>query len=470
MKTAKPSGTEDGLRRVARDPGLLLYNLATVFAAPVLLLMKVRLWATQGKKIYETRRWQASVTTPELNQELQGKPGVHVVFVGVSFGEWRLMDRIARGLEERIPDLKVTICLRDTITEGRVLEMQPDQNVAAWPYDFLIPTLRCLKALQPDVVVFTERFRFTNLSVGAARFGAKVAILNGRSRPRKGLYYKLAKPYYDWMFSAFAGFYMQNDRFTEAVRPFVHPGARVLTTGDLKFDLQRKEIPPEQERAIDEWLAAPGVPILAAGSTSDPEEELVVYEAYRMVRAKHDCRLLLAPRRIQRLPEVRKMLADADFTVCARSEGAARDADVYLLDTLGELAYAYKSSVAAYVGGSLHGMGHNVIEPVEWGIPVSYGPKRGHFEALQRLCEDASVGTRISNAQELAEHWMLVLEDSEFREGVRTRGRDLLDRQGQTFGRTVDALDDLIRQEPTTAAGRREAGIWQGAGTFPSDS
>jgi 3-deoxy-D-manno-octulosonic-acid transferase len=90
------------------------------------------------------------------------------------------------------------------------------------------------------------------------------------------------------------------------------------------------------------------------------------------------------------------------WTVSRRSEYSIREhasasdiqapVDVFCLDTVGELAVAYRYAQAAYVGGTLNSAGHNMAEPLYWGIPVSYGPARGFFETVKRACEAAGVG------------------------------------------------------------------------------
>ena len=121
-------------------------------------------------------------------------------------------------------------------------------------------------------------------------------------------------------------------------------------------------------------------------------------------------------------------------------------ADVYILDSFGELSYAYKFASAAYVGGALFGMGHNVIEPLEWGIPVSYGSNRGHFGTIQESCERAGVGTRIAKSSQLAVHWLGVLNSPECRAEIAEQCRTMLERHRGALGVTLDEVHELIEE------------------------
>ena len=89
-------------------------------------------------------------------------------------------------------------------------------------------------------------------------------------------------------------------------------------------------------------------------------------------------------------------------------------------------------------------MGHNVVEPLEWGVPVSYGPRRGHFEELQRACERAGVGFRISSSRELADHWIDMLMKPSLRKELEEKAMGMLEAQRGAVQRTVGTLIDLI--------------------------
>jgi 3-deoxy-D-manno-octulosonic-acid transferase len=117
---------------------------------------------------------------------------------------------------------------------------------------------------------------------------------------------------------------------------------------------------------------------------------------------------------------------------------------VYLLDTLGELAFSYSFALGAFVGGTIKGTGHNVMEPVMLGLPVCYGPMRGHFEDLQLLCEQFAVGFRCFTSDEMSAHWIRVLTDEAFRDEIRARSEQFLQQEGGATDKTVDALVELI--------------------------
>ena len=168
-------------------------------------------------------------------------------------------------------------------------------------------------------------------------------------------------------------------------------------------------------------------------------------EAIQTERKSVDDLLMVAPRLPESTDELAELVRSFGFSVSRRSKMDG-PADVYILDSFGELSYAYKFASAAYVGGALFGMGHNVIEPLEWGIPVSYGSNRGHFGTIQESCERAGVGTRIAKSSQLAVHWLGVLNSPECRAEIAEQCRTMLERHRGALGVTLDEVHELIEE------------------------
>lgn len=440
------------MRRVWTDPRLLAWMLLSTLLTPALFALKARKYfGRKQRSEFDPDRWNLPPTTPELTEKALQSGKIHVVFVGASFGEVMMVDRVAAELEQATDDIAVTYCVRDPNTRRAFAQSHPTRPLAIWPFDYMVPAAKWVDQQRPDVVVFTERFRFTVFSCVAARYGAKVAVMNGRCRFRDSIFYRLSAPLYRWQFAAFDGLIMQREDFFNAAHKFAKPGCIIRNTGDLKADPKRRELSPEKSEAVTRWLNDGRTePLLIAGSTSSIEEETMILEAFRKVREKLPCRLLMAVRRMDRIDEVVALTHAQGFTTSRRSKQEPA-ADVYILDTLGELAFAYQFGVAVYVGGSYgKGDGHNVLEPLEWGAPVAYGMNRGHFMTLQMMCENAGVGTRIPDASALAEFFLHFMTDHAHRAQVSEAGIRLLEQSRGAVARTVEGLLPLVE------AARRE--------------
>ena len=414
--------------------------------APFSLFHRVRRALFRSKvEEFVFDRWSRHVQTPELTAALHARQGAHIVLVGASFGEVLIVDKITKAMKGTMPEAKVTWAIRDRQTVEHVKKMHPGQSVVYWPFDWIVPVAKWLKAVRPDVIVMLERYRFPTFVRASKVFGADVVLVNGRCRHRK-FFFSTGRWYYQWLFSSFRAVFFQTETYLNSARPFLSTKTKAQATGDIKFDLSHIPIDAEKAVALERWISSVGdVPVLAVGSTDSAEEEKFVLEAFKSVRKTVDARLMIAPRRPARADELAEVVRSFGLTSSRRScMGPA--ADVYILDSFGELSYAYKFAKAAYVGGALFGMGHNVIEPLEWGLPVSYGPNRGHFGTIQEACERAGVGTRIAKSSQLAVHWLGVLNSPQCQAEIADQSRTMLAHHRGALGVTLNEVHNLIEE------------------------
>lgn len=431
-------GRESPTLRVWTDPRLLAYGALTLLLSPVLLIFKLR------RRYLQHYPWELAVRRWTVREISPDVPRADLVFVGAGPGELVMIDRIADSLRERQPELRVGVCLRNLHALDKLRVERPSTRLSVWPFDALPPVAKWLEQERPRLLVFVDRFRFPLFACGAARAGATLVLVNGRSRRRKGLGYRLGAAFYRWQFGGFRLMSMQSDANAEAARDFAPAGCRVISPGSLKADLVPRDMDEEQRNALRSWLLPDGLPMVAAGSTTGPLDDTLVIEAYLIVRRETPCRLLIAPRDPKREPELLARLQEHGLSVSRRSAGDG-PADVLLLNTFGELATAYGFARAAYVGGFLgKGGGHNVLEPAVHGVPVAYGPNRGHFEAEQRLLESKGAGTKVDSAAKLAAFWKRFLVDEAERERVGDLGKAVLAESRGAVDRTAEAILELL--------------------------
>jgi 3-deoxy-D-manno-octulosonic-acid transferase len=140
------------------------------------------------------------------------------------------------------------------------------------------------------------------------------------------------------------------------------------------------------------------------------------------------------------------MALERGWKVARRSQldVPASEADVLLLDTLGELTHAYGAARAAFVGGTITGTGHNVLEPIAHGIPVFFGPKRGTFGAEQEMCEAAGVGFRVQTPDELTRGWEQAITDEEWRSEIKRKAQELNKQGASVWDATVKGILELV--------------------------
>jgi 3-deoxy-D-manno-octulosonic-acid transferase len=385
-----------------------------------------------------------------------GAHAIRVAFVALGWGQMRLMKQLSSALCEARPHAHVTWTFFKSATVRSLPETMPQQPATFLPFDFLIPVLNWLRHIDPDVVVFVERVGHPNLVRSAVDWGATVILANGFRQPHATRRRRLLAPLRRWTLAGFDSLCFQNNEYLDQIRHVLPPDAKTRITGNVKFDC-RPLHDLEKEKSLARWFSIDestrhmSTPLLAAGSTG-PVDEVFVLEALEMVRKETPCALLLAPRRMGRVEEVLVSVQSRNLKVSRRSsppEESWFDADVYLLDTMGELALAYQFAQAAFIGGTLEGGGHDVIEPLVWGVPVFYGPGKGkkakaNLGSGKRECEAAGVGFVVHTPAELASQWLKMLRDEGLRRTIKTNAALLLEEQGGTLERNVAAIVELV--------------------------
>jgi 3-deoxy-D-manno-octulosonic-acid transferase len=122
------------------------------------------------------------------------------------------------------------------------------------------------------------------------------------------------------------------------------------------------------------------------------------------------------------------------------------DAQVLLVDSVGELAALYAASDAAFVGGSLVPVGgHNLLEPAVLGVPVITGPYTANSKDIARRLIDGGGAVEVADSQALADAVRRLLQDPEARARAVRSARDFVDAHRGTVERLADLIDPLIR-------------------------
>jgi len=186
-------------------------------------------------------------------------------------------------------------------------------------------------------------------------------------------------------------------------------GARhVVITGNMKFDLS-----PDVEAVARgaAWrasiLAAPTKTtrrhVLLAASTREGEEAMLL-EAFCHVfdaTARRDILLVIVPRHPQRFNDVLQMIKAAGLSVIQRSTASLPDDDiqVWLGDSMGEMAAYYALCDVAIIGGSFEALGgQNFIEAAALGKPAIVGPHVFNFSDAVRLAKNAGALMQVADA------------------------------------------------------------------------
>jgi 3-deoxy-D-manno-octulosonic-acid transferase len=327
--------------------------------------------------------------------DLDGGIWVHAVSVGEVGVAATLLTALGSRAEGRRLGLSVTTAAGRELGERVV---PPGVPVFAFPFDLSGPVERALSRVRPGLVLLTETELWPLFLERASARGIPVALVNGRISERSFPRYLFLRRWFARALECVSLFLMQSEEDARRVEELGAPPSRISAIGNVKYDLP---VAPPFADAARLGVVARGRPVFVAASTAEGEEDAVL-AAWQSLSPRP--LLAIAPRRPERFDEVAILVEKRGLRLVRRSMGGGgREADVYLLDSIGELASLYSHARLAFVGGSLVPRGgHNPIEAWAAGVPVVVGPHTDNFREITARGESLGILRRVSDAADLA--------------------------------------------------------------------
>jgi 3-deoxy-D-manno-octulosonic-acid transferase len=334
-----------------------------------------------------------------------------------------------------------TIIQSATTVAGRALSERKIPFAAAWiyaPVDFPVPVRKALSFFKPDVLVCVETEIWPNWLRQARQMGIRTALVNGRISTRSLKRYMKITALTRAALNGVGVFSMISDQDAERIAQLGAREDRIIVNGNAKYDAMIRNHPAADLDTIRRTYSLSGEEIIIVAGSTRQKEEAAVFEAYRKIRVRFpEALLFLAPRHIERGPEIAAMAKNQGFDFQMRSgfDGieVKRTSSVVIMDTIGELSAVYGVGTIAFCGGSLVPLGgQNILEAAVWGIPVFYGPHMEDFQEARTLLEN-QVGEAflVKNASELAVKALQCLEDARLRESLGLKAKQaVLGNQG----------------------------------------
>jgi 3-deoxy-D-manno-octulosonic-acid transferase len=381
-----------------------LYSLL-MWAAQPLLRRKLRRrgQAEAGYLEAVDERFGVYTHPAELRSELVW---VHAV----SLGETRTAGILLAALRERWPGLRVLLTHGTATGRAEGVGLLREGDVQVWqPWDSQAAVARFFAHFQPRLGLLLETEVWPNSVACAQARGVPLALVNARlsakSLQRAARMAPLSRPAY----AGLAAVYAQSDSDAQRFREL---GATVQGVfGNLKFDATPDEAQQAQGRA---WRLALGRPVLMLASSREGEEDVFFKQIAALAHSRHaqaaintvaneEPQMLIVPRHPQRFDEVQALAEKHGLSVARRSawNGAPQAADVWLGDSIGEMALYYAMSDVALLGGSFEPLGgQNLIEAAACGCPVIMGPHTFNFAEVSELAEAAGAARRVAGMDE----------------------------------------------------------------------
>lgn len=439
---------------IGLSPVLMLWLYRALFL-PALLVMAPRyLWRMRRRGGYREKfshRFGDHEGLPPKRPELR-RLWVQAVSVGEVLAIAPLLEKLVRGGG-------VEIYLTTTTSTGHRLALDRYRGLIIglgyFPIDWWAFSARAWQRIQPDLVILTEGERWPEHIHQAARRGVPVVCINARLSDRSFRRMRRFRLASDAMLGGITRLLPSSAHDAARFRELGVSAERMLTTGNIKLDLEIPQLGAEERAGLRRELGL-GEGLVLLGSSTWPGEEQALLEAWRAARQRGlACSLLLVPRHAERRPELERLVAAAGATFHLRSQGAApRVVDVVVADTTGELRRLTQLADLVFIGKSLppNDGGQTPVEAAALQKPMMFGPAMSNFAAIAAELTACGAACKLPDAYALVAEVPKLMADAPRREAMAAAAAAWRRANAGAVERTIAVLREELARRPRDRA------------------
>ena len=375
---------------------------------------------------------------------------------GASVGEMVAISPLVKEIKNLMPERKVLVSAVTVGGYDMARQIMPEADaIINFPLDLPFVASSMVDRIRPGIFIMVETELWPNFLRAIRERNIPAMMMNGRISEKSAKSYRYLSRLLRDMLNTINLFCMQSRIDADYITQLGADPAKIIVTGNTKFDQTYAEVSPEDLATYktELGLGEDAWPVIVAGSTHRTEEEAVL-TSFTAVRKKYPhARLIIAPRKLNRIEEIKKVNAKFGYEIGFRSklkemEGRRPDFPVLLLDTIGELGRIYAVGDIVFVGGSLvrYG-GHNVLEPAAHAKPILVGPSMEDFKDSYSLLSKAGACRMVSDADGLAEAFLEIAGDDAVRKRMGEASIRIIRENRGAALKTIHYLTELLDKE-----------------------
>ncbi len=345
--------------------GVRLYGLAILIAS--IFNLKAKKWIAGRKK------WASQLPKTENKRVIW--------FHCASLGEFDQGLPLMAKLKTEDPDcfLVVTFFSPSGFEHYQKREHNAD-FVCYLPLDTRSNAKQFIQHFAPTHSFFVKYEFWGNYILAAKKNGSKIFNVSGLFRPKQR-FFKWYGAFFRTILKQFDHLFVQNEA-SEALLKSIGI-ENVTITGDSRFD----RVIENRDKVKDNELIQrfKGEDQLIIIGSSWPADETLLFAWMNT----SDQKILIAPHQVddKHIAQIESGISRSVQRYSQLSADSTIDFEVLILDTIGQLASAYKYGTIAYVGGGFSGSLHNILEPAVFGLPVIFGPSHKRFPEAQAFID-----------------------------------------------------------------------------------
>ena len=328
------------------------YCLAVLLASP--FQNKARLWL-KGRKDQKIRDHSNSIW-----------------FHCASLGEFEQAKPVIERIKQRDPDLSIII----TFFSPSGYEYRKDYGTADGVYYLPLDTRSnardFLNRVNPKAAIFVKYEVWYNYFSELNQRGISLYLISATFR-KEQIYFRGYGKFMKKTLKMCNLICTQNQASLDLL--LTHGFSKAVVTGDTRYDRVLDQLESVNHNSRIEEFKRDKL-LVIVGSSWQKEETLL--STFIKDKGATDVKYIIAPHDIQE-KHIQEIQSKLEVKAERFTEKPKENAQVMILDTIGQLASAYHYADIAIIGGGFSNALHNILEPATFGIPVLYGNKHSNF-------------------------------------------------------------------------------------------
>ena len=332
-----------------------MFNLYKFLSNIFIPIIWLNIYFRLIKKKEDKKRYQERIG----NTEIEIKNSKKIIWIhAASVGEFKSSHTI---IEKYYRDFQILVTTTTKSSAEYIQNYYSNKVTHQYmPFDVPLWCNRFVNFWKPSLVLWIESDIWPNMLEVIKKKKIQCFYLNARISPKSFNRWKNFKKLYSKSLSTFKKIYVQSPDDLKRLK--ILSNSNIEFIGNLKLSNNNDEIYHNNKKKFSLMIV----------SSHKNEEEQIIHNLKKIIKS-NKLKLCIAPRHLERIGEISKLLLNNQLSFSLDSNKNADD-DVIIIDSFGKLDLYFNRSAIVVLGGSfVNKGGHNPIEPARYGCAIISG-------------------------------------------------------------------------------------------------
>src|SRR5690606_12957844 len=293
-----------------------------------------------------------------------------------------------------------------------------------------------LDIVKPELTVFVKYDIWPNFLNELKKRKLRAILISANFRENQSFFKFYGKPRREALF-AFEHIFTQNEASKKLLES-IHYN-KVTVSGDTRFDRVTSQL--DQDNYLEFVKTFKQNKLCVVAGSTWPEDEALLIEFINR-EAPKDVKFIIAPHNIKfgQIKNLQDKLLVKSVLFSEKEVRSLKEAQVFIVDTIGILSKIYSYADIAFVGGAVGTTGlHNILEPAVFGMPIIIGDNHSKFPEAKGMISFNGVFS-VSGQKELNAILIELIRNSEKRSLSGNNNFDYIKRNKGALNKIISYL------------------------------